>query len=119
MDEIRAKKISQEYGMLMRQAESQLVEHKLWLQLQISELDLAKFGMSPSALMRLIDDVNSIRIEQTKIDKVDGAHRITVAYGYPDELHAFLSRSDAPPAMSLAKSGGVTVKDEPTARRVK
>ena len=68
--------------------------------------------------MQIIEEVNEISLDQVSVTQHDDQWRVSTSCTYPDALHAFLTSEQCPEALSLRAAGGISVKDEPTARRL-
>lgn len=112
LTEEQAKKMGEEYERLMKLAQQQLVEHKLWLRAMITDWIVRHEPSINSYMHPLLIAVEEISLELATVEpavKEDTKPTVSVVYTYPDALHDFLSRADLPLPMRGALRGGITL----------
>lgn len=117
----QAEQLGAEYRLLIEQANEQLDQHKLWLQLQLQNLNPIKYSLSVEMQAQLVSEVPLIKLEMVRLEpaiKEGEKQTVTAVYEYPDALHAFLSRGDISNALNLAAQGGITVDVEAPSLKV-
>jgi hypothetical protein len=99
--------MGEEYRTLLDQALQQLEEHKVWL-----KAELIKAG---DVQAWLVAEVESISVQLATVKRESDKPLVSVMWTYPDNLHAYLKRSDIPSTLQKALQGGITVEPKDTA----
>lgn len=100
-------------------AHRQLAEYKEKLAEDLGFVDLVGMGLSTTQFATLLAQVSEIRMEQVLIEparKEGEKQTVSTIWGYPDELHEFLHRSDfKSPFNLLTADKGITLGQEASA----
>lgn len=93
-------------------AHKQLNEYQDALISELADINAMAFGLSPQDHAALIEEVREVTMEVVRIEpamKESEQQTVSVIYGYPDTLHAFLSRADFKSPYNLTTEGGITL----------